>query len=166
MSNIRSFVPTKDGYNLNRFKVANAVNADEALNKGQLSAELQAIGGFNKTNDPILALSSTTLNELTSTNVSITNYEIGLVYTTQTSNASLGTAVVTGTNLVITAGDILSGHNEQITIGLTAKGLGINTSNVTNITVNIAYVPSVADTTIQVIDIFNDLATNTGFIGV
>jgi len=62
-----------------------------------------------------------------------------------------------------TAYDITNGVNDTDTITAYSTKPGELKSNddITNIT--IVYVPTSADTTIQVLDIYNDLETNTGF---
>jgi len=65
-----------------------------------------------------------------------------------------------------TAYDITNGINGLDTITAYATKAGELKSEITTANITVMYVPSVADTTIQVVDIFNDLQTNTGFIGV
>ena len=65
-----------------------------------------------------------------------------------------------------TAYDIINGINGLDTITAYATKAGELKSEITTANITVTYVPSVADTTIQVVDIFNDLQTNTGYIGV
>jgi len=154
-------VPTKIDLGLGN--VDNTADIDKPISTAVQTALNNII---TSTTAPTLASTTVSLNERTTSSISITNYEAGLTYTTSSSSTLLGTAEVVNGNLVITAGDITNGLDSQITIGVQAKTDGIPVSNVTNVTVNVIYIPTSADTTIQVVNIFSDLQTNTGFIGV
>ena len=116
------------------------------------------------TTSPVLTINSS-INENTSMQGSYTS-EAGSVVTL---TADIGT--ITNHNTVAktftyNAPDVVDGNNDSATITTYANKSGQFQSVNTFVPITIVYVPSISDTTIQVVDIFNDLQTNTGFIGV
>ena len=144
-----------------KFKVANATEDDEAVNKKQLDSMT------TKTESPKLSLNSISINESDKGLVNVTNYDSRLDYYVQSTDNNLATGIVTSDGtLQITTGDITDSVNHDVTLGVQSKAAGIPISDLTNIDVTVVYVPAVSDTTIQVIDINSDLEYNNGFEGV
>ena len=144
-----------------KFKVANATEDDEAVNKKQLD------NMTTKTESPKLSLNSISINESDKGSVNVTNYDSRLDYYVQSTDNNLVTGIVTSDGtLQITTGDITDSVNHDVTLGVQSKAAGIPISDLTNIDVTVVYVPAVSDTTIQVIDINSDLEYNNGFEGV
>ena len=144
-----------------KFKVANATEDDEAVNKKQLD------NMTTKTESPKLSLNSISINERDKGSVNVTNYDSRLDYYVQSTDNNLATGIVTSDGtLQITTGDITDSVNHDVTLGVQSKAAGIPISDLTNIDVTVVYVPAVSDTTIQVIDINSDLEYNNGFEGV
>jgi len=114
------------------------------------------------TTNPTLSSYSVLLNENTSTNISITNYDENLVYTLTNLDTNVITATLQGSNLEILAKNITNDTSKTGTVKISAKENGKNVSDWVNIYViveNISYVGD-SDTTIQVLDIYNDLESN------
>ena len=149
------------GSDTQRFKVADAVEDDEAVNKKQLD------NMTTKTESPKLSLNSISINERGISSVNIINYDSRLDYYVQSTDNNLATGIVTSDGILqITTGDITDSVNHNITIGVQAKAGGLPISDLTNIDVTVVYVPEVSDTTIQVTNISDDLEYNDGFEGV
>jgi len=117
-----------------------------------------------KTTSPVVTIANT-VNENATVSGTYTSGPSTVVTITAISGTILNHDTVAKT-FDYKAYDITNGVDGTDTISAYATKAGELKSNaaITNITVS--YVPTSADTTIQVLDIYNDLETNTGFIGV
>ena len=109
---------------------------------------------------------ATSLNEHTSKTIKIANYDSEIVYyisaTKGLINNKSGEQVITSDTFTYTSQDITTSANETDTIQGYGKHLVFTTKNL-SIQLDVLYIPTSADTTIQVLDIYDDLDTNTGF---
>jgi len=112
---------------------------------------------------------TTTLNEQSSKQIKIANYNSDIIYylsaTNGLINGNSGEQIVTSDTFTYTAQDITNNADTTDTIQGHGQHLIFTTKSL-SVSFNVSYIPAVADTTIQVVNIFSDLQTNTGFIGV
>jgi len=162
------------GDNTKTFKVADAVNADEALTKGQLLTELTTIGGSGSGLDADLldgldwndfrattAILSgpSSVNENSITDYTITNYNADNKYIITTLN---GTFSVTANIITYTATNITNAVDTTDTISITVISQGKLISNISNTVLNIIYIPSVADQAISNASYITNVSTSNG----
>ena len=109
---------------------------------------------------PVISISST-VNERTQAIGTITNYDINASYTIIAAKGDV--KYKEGNTFIYTAPDITDGDDDTDVITAYAIKAGELKSKTANVDITVHYVDTSADTTIQVLDIYNDLETNTGF---
>lgn len=132
-------------------------------NKIQSELDIVLATSSSSTSAPTTNVSTISINENSVGQVTVTNYESGLVYTLATSDSNIATASESSGTIDITTKDITDTVNKQCTISISAKAPGVPISDPRVITVHSIYVPAVADTTIQVVDFTAEASVNTGW---
>lgn len=137
--------------------------ADITLSEPSVSGDWTDVTPLTITQSPTLSASTVTINENSSTGVTITDYDSRLDYTATPVDSNIAAASITGNTITITGGDITDGLDKQTVVNVTAKTAGILASDPVAITVNVIYVPIVADDAIQVVDFSGEELFNDGF---
>lgn len=143
-----------NGDNTQTFKVADAIEDDEAINKGQFNSLLP------KTEAPIINV-ALTVNENDNTTITISNYDSSCSYNF---TSDVGTiAYTSGVTATFTAMDITNqtNHIGSITCYATSEGEIRSDNCISNIT--IVYVPFVSDQTLSNADYATNVQTSSGF---
>ena len=115
------------------------------------------------TTAPIISI-VTTINERTQAIGTITNYDSDVSYGISAAKGSI--KYNNGNTFTYIAPDISTNEDTTDTVSIYAIKAGELKSKVTDVDITVKYVPIGADTTIQVIDISDDLEYNDGFEGV
>ena len=116
------------------------------------------------TDAPIVVISNI-VNENTTISGSYTS-EANTAVTITATRGTISNHNTVAKTFDYTSYDITDETDGTDTISAYATKAGELKSNDTITNITVSYVPAEADTTIQVLDIYNDLETNTGFIGV
>ena len=137
------------------------IATDKTWSSQKISDEI--VANSSVTEPPSLSSVSTTINENSSTTVTITDYSQYVDYSVDTLDPLIVTASVTGNTITINGEDITDGTNKTGTIRVNAKAPGLPVSDWVEVTVNVIYVPIVADDAIQVVDFSDEELFNDGF---
>ena len=111
------------------------------------------------TENPTVSSSIVTVNEMDTINITIDNYSQYIDYSVKTLDALVATISVVGNTISITGSDILANSSTVVSVNAKASGLAI--SEWVDITVDVIFVPIVADTAVAFSN--TDIALNDGF---